>query len=117
MWCGPVGFTPRSTSRWPGPSPRTMSNTQLSFDAYTTQRAHLARVLNGIGATVMDFARGRGAGAQFHADELRAFIAARHPTAPGSADRILRDLRQRGVLSYSVVNRRASLYRIERVAP
>ena len=33
-------------------------------------------------------------------------------TAPGSADRVLRDLRQRGSIDYEVVSRRSSLYRV-----
>ena len=36
----------------------------------------------------------------------------RHPAAPASADRILRDLRARQVVGYEVVSRTKSLYRI-----
>lgn len=47
----------------------------------------------------------------WHADDLRRSIEyAIGPTAPGSVDRILRDLRQRRLLNYRVVNRRQSLY-------
>lgn len=47
---------------------------------------------------------------QFHAQDLRDFVAAVHPTAPASADRILRALRQDGELAYTVVSRSKSLY-------
>jgi hypothetical protein len=47
---------------------------------------------------------------QFHADELRRYVASVHATAPASADRILRALRQDGIVAYQVLNRRASLY-------
>lgn len=49
----------------------------------------------------------------FRADQLRAYVAARCGSlAPASADRVLRDLRQKGKLNYRVVNRRKSLYRL-----
>jgi hypothetical protein len=35
--------------------------------------------------------------------------------APASADRILRDLRQKGVIDYKVLGRRASLYAVTRL--
>lgn len=47
---------------------------------------------------------------QFHADELRRYVASVHPTAPASADRILRALRQDGAVDYQCVSRRDSLY-------
>lgn len=54
-------------------------------------------------------------GREFHADDLRAFVAGSVGCAPASSDRVLRHLRQRGVIGYSVINRRASLYRIDNV--
>jgi hypothetical protein len=65
-----------------------------------------------IGARIEQFARQRIADGrrQFHAADLREYVAAVHPTAPASADRILRALRQEGRISYVVLNRRASLY-------
>ena len=57
---------------------------------------HLARVSTRIAQAIRDFLSQTGTGRTFHADELRAHVAQRvGPTAPGSADRILRDLRQR----------------------
>lgn len=42
--------------------------------------------------------------------ELRAYVAERTSTAPASADRVLRDLRQRGIIDYRVVSRAESTY-------
>jgi hypothetical protein len=68
------------------------------------------RVASMIAASVLEFLSSHRF---FHADELRQFVAQRHPTAPASADRILRDLRQRGLIGYRVVNRRQSMYEVE----
>jgi len=51
---------------------------------------------------------------RFHMDDLRRYIVREVGTvAPGSPDRILRDLRARGVLRYRVVSRHQSLYEME----
>lgn len=78
------------------------------------QREEIARVSSAIGKTIIAFLRARLNNGlwEFRADELREWVAARHPGAPASADRILRALRQSGQISYTVLNRRASLYRI-----
>jgi hypothetical protein len=47
--------------------------------------------------------------------ELMHFVARHEPVAPASTDRILRDLRARGLLDYRVTNRRLSLYEITNV--
>lgn len=68
----------------------------------------LTRVCDRIGDAIIAFMRSAEA---FHADELRAsVIATVGVIAPGSADRVLRDLRQRGLVNYRVLNRRQSLY-------
>jgi hypothetical protein len=52
----------------------------------------------------------------FHADELRAWVIRETGiAAPASADRILRQLRQRHVIDYVVLSRRESLYQTLRV--
>jgi hypothetical protein len=78
------------------------------------QRAELARVTGATAGAILNFLRRRLANGfvQFHADDLRGDVACRLPTAPASADRVLRDLRRAGIVSYIVVNRRASLYRV-----
>ncbi len=48
---------------------------------------------------------------EFFVEELRRFITDAKIAAPASPDRILRDLRQRGVINYIVISRSRSLYR------
>ena len=51
---------------------------------------------------------------RFQSEELYHYIdcKVRPRPAPGSADRILRELRRQGLIDYRVVNRRASLYEV-----
>jgi hypothetical protein len=95
-----------------------MTQTTLDFES---NAAHLERVTSRIGGAILQFCRERIASsfstlpnkAEFHAEELRRHVdRVIGVTAPGSADRILRDLRKRRALGYKVVNRRDSLYRI-----
>jgi hypothetical protein len=75
-----------------------------------SNRAHLESVSSRIGAAILDFMRLHD-GLNFFADDLRRHVIAQVGTvAPGSADRILRDLRQKGLIEYEVVNRAQSLY-------
>jgi hypothetical protein len=77
------------------------------------QEENLERVSSRIGRAIIDFCQTHR---RFHADELRAYaVAETGIAAPASADRILRDLRLRGVIDYVVVNRRASLYEVIKV--
>jgi hypothetical protein len=77
------------------------------------QPAQLERVSERIGAAIVGFCKAR-VGQRFHADDLRAHVEARcGKTAPGSADRILRNLRQRNVIAYRLVSRSGSLYEVE----
>lgn len=50
----------------------------------------------------------------FHADDLRRAVA--HEiggfVAPGSPDRVMRDLRQKGIIGYRVLSRSESLYEV-----
>jgi hypothetical protein len=47
-------------------------------------------------------------------DELVAYVKTQVPeTAPDSSSRIMRDLRQKGKLRYTLVSRRDSRYRID----
>ena len=73
---------------------------------------YLDAVSSRIGRAILDFCAGV-AGEEFHADDLRRHVtAAIGVCAPGSADRVLRHLRQKGALDYVVLNRKASLYRL-----
>jgi hypothetical protein len=77
------------------------------------QAAELERVSARIGRAIVDFCQAR-VGQQFHADELRAHVERScGQVAPGSADRILRALRQRQVVAYRVIDRSKSLYVVE----
>lgn len=79
----------------------------------TEQRQNLRRVADAIGASVVAFVEQRLASGQpeFSMEMLRAFVVARGASAPDSAGRILRDLKQRGRVNYVVVDRSKSRYR------
>ena len=84
---------------------------QGAFD-FESQGEHLDRVRSRIGRSVLEFCRER-LGETFHAQELRDRVAFDTGiVAPASADRVLRDLRQRGYVDYEVVSRRESKYRV-----
>jgi len=79
------------------------------------QQLELERVSARIAAVLIQFCRTRQ-GKMFHADDLRQYVMRNVGCiAPGSADRILRHLRQRGVIDYRVISRSDSLYLVERV--
>lgn len=68
------------------------------------------RVYQRIAPIILDFERAN-AGRQFHVEDLRRYVLGYVPeTAPDSPGRILRELRLRGKLDYTVINRRQSLY-------
>ena len=76
---------------------------------------YLESVSARIAASIIEFCK-RRVGYTFRADELRSFVLANVGTcAPGSADRILRNLRQKGVLDYVVTDRSKSLYLLRSV--
>lgn len=77
------------------------------------QQQELERVRSRLADAVLLFCRTHGA-PTFHLSDLLAFMRAHGDVgAPDSPSRILRDLRQRGMLAYTVVNRRASRYRLD----
>lgn len=88
------------------------------------QPANLARVGGRIGPHVLEFCRiirdlsaRHGGEPEFRMGGLVGFILARGvQCAPASADRILRQLRAQGFVAYTVVDRAASLYRIDSVS-
>jgi uncharacterized protein YbaR (Trm112 family) len=80
------------------------------MDERQEQQENIERVSARIGHVVIEFCRNNQ---RFHADELRrAVIRETGIAAPASADRILRDLRQKGHISYRVVSRSESLYEV-----
>jgi hypothetical protein len=75
----------------------------------------LERVSSRIGSAIVAFCTAR-VGQTFHADELRTAVTrACGVVAPGSADRVLRQLRLTNRIQYVVLSRRESLYRIDGV--
>lgn len=74
------------------------------------QTANITRVSANIAPHICHFLESH-LNQEFHADDLRQYVSERTTIAPGSADRVLRDLRKRGVISYEVVSRSRSLYR------
>jgi hypothetical protein len=92
-----------------------MTQTTIDFTP-TTQARELSRVSGRIAEAIVGFCRAR-VGQTFHADELRRWVEAETGTAaPGSADRVLRMLRQAGRVRYVVESRAESRYRVEGVA-
>jgi hypothetical protein len=86
------------------------------MDHDAEQPEQIERVKEKIGRVIRAFVTMRGIDGEFHADELRAYVRASCPSlAPASPDRILRALRQDGLLNYEVVSRRGSRYRIKPV--
>ena len=80
-------------------------------------KSYLDSVSSRIATAITDFCA-INEGAEFHADDLRRYVTVTVGTcAPGSADRVLRDLRQKGAVDYEVVNRAAALYRVRSVNP
>jgi hypothetical protein len=78
------------------------------------QSRQLRRVERGIGAHILDFFAERGAGREFFMQELTRFVTERVEgyVAPGSPDRVMRELRKQGQLSYELLSRSKSLYRV-----
>lgn len=81
------------------------------------QEKELARVSSGIAAHILDFFRVRGVGAEFRVSNLNDYVCMKTGghVAPGSSDRVMRDLRKRRLLDYELVSRSKSLYRVKGV--
>ncbi len=74
------------------------------------QDRELARVACGIATVVLDFCRrSLEAGGTFHLSDLSGYVVRQTGAAPSSPDRILRDLKAKGHISYTV-ERAASRY-------
>ena len=83
----------------------------------STQAEELARVYKQIAGSIRRFAEAHPQ-STFHVEELRQYVLDEYPTiAPDSPGRILRQMRQDGVLNYVVINRRQSLYQFRTVVP
>jgi hypothetical protein len=79
----------------------------------TTQAEELARVFDKVAGSIMRFRKNNPSDI-FHVEDLRQFVLTEHATiAPDSPGRILRDMRQHGMINYVVLNRRNSLYQFQ----
>lgn len=76
------------------------------------QQEHLDRVGARIEAHINTFCGTIGVHGQFHMEDLLKYVLAKEPVAPDSPGRVLRNMRQRGLLDYEVINRRDSLYKL-----
>lgn len=82
-------------------------------------KAEHKRVADAIGEAILTFCREslEAVWPIFHMDELREYVEGKVGTvAPDSPGRILRSLRQRGLVDYYVSNRAKSEYTIRSVA-
>jgi hypothetical protein len=75
----------------------------------SAQQTQLKRVRSRIGECVLGFCR-LYEGRSFTASQLHQWVDDRMTAAPGSADRILRNLRQRGEVQYTILSRAGSVY-------
>lgn len=88
---------------------------QNSFN-FEEQTENLERVTARLGKAVLSFIASDVD--EFQADELHTFVEREVGfSAPASADRVLRHLRQKGVIDYKVVDRRASRYKVLKRPP
>jgi hypothetical protein len=83
--------------------------TQLKLDF--AQAAQIQRVRGSTAWAISEFFTGLQTGQEFHADDLRRYVAERVTVAPASPDRVMRDMRKRGEIDYTVVSRSDSRYR------
>lgn len=80
---------------------------------WSQHEPNLERVESRIGGAILKYFSYLRPGEQFHVESLRKWVQQETGVlAPASADRVMRDLRQKGLLDYHVVNRRQSLYQI-----
>lgn len=75
------------------------------------QAEHLERVTRSIGTVILEFCAAH-IGRQFRIADLQRHVSQHLLTAPASPDRVLRELRAKGLVQYAVVSRRDSLYEV-----
>ena len=80
------------------------------------QEENLERVTARIGSAIQRFflIKGEGGNREFFVEDLRRYVISEVGIiAPASPDRIMRNLRQKGIINYTVLSRSESYYRIE----
>ena len=78
------------------------------------QKRQLKRVKRRIGDIVLDFCH-QHLGKQFRMIDLEMYVQQEKMTTPGSAGRILRELKREGVIDYIQLDRGNSLYYLKKV--
>ena len=79
------------------------------------QRNQLRRVRSRIGDAVREFLRSRE-GQEFTGSELERHVLERCASTPGSATRVMRELRNEGAVQVELLDRSRSLYRVPQPA-
>ena len=84
------------------------------------ENADLSRVRGKIGPAIVAFLKGRIKTGRrtFFINDLQGFVATATlgNVAPASPDRILRNLRQRGLVDYELLDRSSAKYRVKAVS-
>jgi hypothetical protein len=82
------------------------------------QHIEKGRVSANIAKIIIDFCKEKvhAQSAQFTMTELEEYVTKKHQITPGSAGRILRDLKLMGRIQYDVISRPDALYRLWSVA-
>lgn len=82
----------------------------MQAELFPAPNPHLERVSSRIGRCIQEYFT---KGGYFHAEQLREYVLRNVGTvAPGSSDRIMRELRLKGLINYRVTNRLKSEYQI-----
>jgi hypothetical protein len=103
---------------FPGPLPEAQAKPRRARKPkpVPTQEEELERVSHRIEGAVHEFCRERLARAEdlFHMEDLLRYVndVPEIKVAPASPDRVLRAMRAKGVVNYTVVERSKSLYRV-----
>lgn len=91
---------------------------KISFEQYMQdptgvqrQAAELTRVARNVASVILDYCRDR-VGCEFSLRDLALYVMHHANATPDSASRILRSLRQEGLVDYVVTSRSKSKYRI-----
>ena len=96
--------------------PKRVSKNQLPLFGvvdHCSQQEQLTRVSAKIGGVIIRFFSDKSFGFRFHMKDLLTAVRSEFPyIAPDSPSRVMRDLRQKSVIDYRVINRKNSLYEI-----
>lgn len=91
----------------------TLFDAEIAADDATKRgnREQLERVSSNIRSVIHSFFATMRGGQEFRASDLHAYVESRCSVAPGSADRVMREMRASGLIGYELVSRSGSLYR------